>query len=139
MHQLPPCEAVTLAFEDIAYSVNIGHRLRRKKRESRLLLNRVSGLVRPGQLLFIMGPSGCGKTTILDLFARRIKSGRMTGAVRLNGQQDVPDAAFRSISAYVPQEDSLIGTSSCCLNMSTNECRRFHSEGDTNVCCATVA
>lgn len=127
-HQPPPCAAVTLAFRDVTYSVNVGHRfVRRKKRESRLLLNHVSGIVRPGQLLFIMGPSGCGKTTILDLFARRIKSGHMTGQVLLNGQQQVPDAAFRSISAYVPQEDSLIGASRFHrINLLTESCRRFY-------------
>lgn len=109
-YQLAVVVPVPLAFQDITYAVSTGHRLRRKKRERRTLLNNVSGIVRPGQLLFIMGPSGCGKTTILDLFARRIKSGHMSGAVYLNGQQDVSGAAFRSISAYVPQEDSLIGT-----------------------------
>ena len=66
----------------------------------------VSGYVRPGQFLAIMGPSGSGKTTLLNLLAQRVRDGKITGDIHLNGQP-VPKKAFKVISAYVQQDDLL--------------------------------
>ncbi len=51
--------------------------------------------------------TGAGKTLLLNLLARRIKSGERSGKVLVNGHKLSKDA-FRSVSAYVMQEDTLL-------------------------------
>lgn len=66
----------------------------------------------PGQLMAIMGASGAGKSTLLDAIAARIKTNAyytVEGQVMLNGQS-ATRKAIRSASAYVQQEDALLGT-----------------------------
>ncbi|EWM23265.1 atp-binding sub-family g member 2c, partial [Nannochloropsis gaditana] len=59
--------AATISFWHITYRVNDRLRKGRKK----VLLDDISGIVRPGQVLAIMGPSGCGKTSILEILGAR--------------------------------------------------------------------
>eukprot|EP00181_Compsopogon_caeruleus_P004159 CAMPEP_0184689500 /NCGR_PEP_ID=MMETSP0312-20130426/30690_1 /TAXON_ID=31354 /ORGANISM="Compsopogon coeruleus, Strain SAG 36.94" /LENGTH=646 /DNA_ID=CAMNT_0027146855 /DNA_START=32 /DNA_END=1969 /DNA_ORIENTATION=+ len=76
-----------------------------KTGESKEILSQVSGVVEPGELVFLMGPSGSGKTTFLDVLADRI-SLRVEGEITVNGKpRDL--RAFREISKYVPQDDDL--------------------------------
>lgn len=58
----------TFAWRGIKVSVPIkkGKEVVMKK-----LLDGVSGIVKPGELVFVMGPSGCGKSTMLDSLASR--------------------------------------------------------------------
>ncbi|KAI6860252.1 pleiotropic drug resistance protein, ABC superfamily, partial [Hortaea werneckii] len=51
----------------------------------RVLLDKVSGYVKPGMLGALMGSSGAGKTTLLDVLARRKTSGTITGSVLVDG------------------------------------------------------
>jgi len=81
----------------------------KKKRRNKQVLRGVTGGVKPGQLLAIVGASGAGKTTFLDILARRNKRGQVSGLVLVNGKQ-VPDAAFKHISGFVDQEDTLMPT-----------------------------
>ncbi|CAM6030712.1 unnamed protein product [Sphagnum balticum] len=71
---------------------------------SRLLLDHVSGEARDGEILAVMGPSGSGKSTLIDALAQRIES--LEGRITLNSTH-VSNRLFRSISAYVMQDDLL--------------------------------
>ena len=50
------------------------------------VLRQVSGFVKPGQVMAIMGASGAGKTSLLDILARRHKSGTIHGHIYVNGR-----------------------------------------------------
>lgn len=69
-----------LTFKNMKYSVDGGN----KK-----LLQSVSGIVRPREMVCLMGTSGAGKTTLLDVVAWRktLNEGcKQEGEVRLNGK-----------------------------------------------------
>lgn len=77
------------------------------KGEEKIILNNVSGVVCPGQMLAIMGPSGSGKTTLLDTLAGRSPRGvTCQGDVFLNGR--VSNLSY-GISAYVTQHEEFVG------------------------------
>ncbi len=74
------------------------------KRVSAQVLEGVSFVVRPGQMVALVGPSGAGKTTITNLVARLYDV--TGGAVRIGGH-DVRDVTLRSLHdaiGYVTQD-----------------------------------
>eukprot|EP00271_Cylindrocystis_brebissonii_P019546 TRINITY_DN5977_c1_g1_i1.p1 TRINITY_DN5977_c1_g1~~TRINITY_DN5977_c1_g1_i1.p1 ORF type:complete len:618 (+),score=31.12 TRINITY_DN5977_c1_g1_i1:835-2688(+) len=87
-------------WQDVCFQLKSGKRI----------LENVSGFASPGCLLAIMGPSGCGKTTLLDCLAqrRRSRGGKLCGSINFDGELMTPNLAS-SVSAYVQQEDALIG------------------------------
>lgn len=74
-----------------------------------LILDDISGSVKPGQLLAIMGASGAGKSTFLDILARKNKRGIVTGRTLVNGRE-VRDSDFKKVMGFVDQEDTLMST-----------------------------
>lgn len=95
MHEHIPA---TLIFENITYEVN-------KKK----ILNGVTGIVHPGQVMAIMGASGAGKTSLLDILAKRTKSGTVGGEIYVNGHV-IPNSQYKKVIGYVDQEDTMIPT-----------------------------
>ncbi|KAI8612487.1 P-loop containing nucleoside triphosphate hydrolase protein [Chytriomyces sp. MP71] len=92
---------LTLAFKDLSYSIVDG-----KTKESKFLLEGISGCVQPGEILAVMGPSGAGKSTFLDVLAgRKGKTGTQHGQILLNGIE----RPMKKYSSYVTQDDSMIG------------------------------
>lgn len=88
----------SLQFSEVHYTVA-------KKR----VLSDVRGEVYPGELMAIMGASGAGKTSLLDLLARKHKTGSGKGQFLVNGRS-VKDSEFRAVAAFVDQEDALMPT-----------------------------
>ena len=83
----------------------------RVTKEEKFILTDANGLMRGGEMLAIMGPSGSGKTTLLNALAHRAAAAGATtqGDVLVNGQS-INWQKLRHISAYVEQEDALIGS-----------------------------
>ncbi|CAM0949471.1 unnamed protein product [Alopecurus aequalis] len=110
----PPVAPVPylLSFADLSYRVNTatGGRLtsfvRRRARETKLLLDGVSGEARESELFAVMGASGSGKSTLVDALAGRIERESLHGRVTLNGET-LHGRRLRAISAYVMQDDLL--------------------------------
>lgn len=88
----------SLHFSDISYTLG-----------NRVILDSISGSVKPGQLLAIMGASGAGKSTFLDILARKNKRGAVTGQTFVNGRE-VEDSDFKKMMGFVDQEDTLMST-----------------------------
>lgn len=88
----------TLMFKQMGYNVG-----------GKDVLRQVSGLVKPGQVMAIMGASGAGKTSLLDILARRHKSGAISGQIYVNGRI-VSSQEYKRVVGYVDQEDTLMST-----------------------------
>ncbi|KAG9153018.1 hypothetical protein Leryth_026018 [Lithospermum erythrorhizon] len=102
---------VTIKFEDVAYSISLqsnrGSLFFHKSSEpkaTRNILNGVSGIVKPGELLAMLGPSGSGKTTLLTALAGRLP-GKVSGIITYNGQQF--SSFTRRKIGFVTQDDVL--------------------------------
>ncbi|PRP76487.1 hypothetical protein PROFUN_15157 [Planoprotostelium fungivorum] len=83
-------------WKDIQYTVPV-------KGGKRLLLDHVSGWIKPGQMTALMGSSGAGKTTLLDVLAQRKTQGKVEGTMLLDGSPLKRD--FERITGYVEQMD----------------------------------
>ncbi|KAG2706767.1 hypothetical protein I3760_05G117600 [Carya illinoinensis] len=100
---------ITLKFEDVAYTIklrtNKGSCLApHEPKPTRYVLNGVSGVVRPGELLAMLGPSGSGKTTLLTALAGRLPS-KVSGVITYNGQPF--SSSMKRKTGFVAQDDVL--------------------------------
>ncbi|KAF5745307.1 hypothetical protein HS088_TW07G00891 [Tripterygium wilfordii] len=100
---------VTLKFEDVTYSVNLapgkgGCFASQEPKPTRTILNGVSGIVLPGELLAMLGPSGSGKTTLLTAIASRLP-GKVSGRITYNGQPF--SSSMKRKTGFVTQDDVL--------------------------------
>uniref|UniRef100_A0A5B7APC2 Putative ABC transporter G family member 21 n=1 Tax=Davidia involucrata TaxID=16924 RepID=A0A5B7APC2_DAVIN len=101
---------VTLKFEDVAYTIKLltteggCFSTSSEPKATRTVLNGVSGMVRPGELLAMLGPSGSGKTTLLTALAGRMP-GKVTGTITYNGQPF--SSSMKRRTGFVSQDDVL--------------------------------
>ena len=102
----------TIAWKDLTYDVKLTRsnpQTGKKETIDKRILDGLSGIVRPGEMLAICGPSGGGKTTLLDAIAGRIdphrKGRKFTGDVLVNGKPR--DETFSMVASYVQQEHAL--------------------------------
>ncbi|XP_017696858.1 ABC transporter G family member 25 [Phoenix dactylifera] len=72
--------------------------------EERTILNGISGVVSPGEILAVLGPSGSGKSTLLSVIAGRLQ-GKHSGVVLANGRRLAKPALRRT--GFVAQDDLL--------------------------------
>ncbi|KAI7261954.1 putative ABC transporter [Hortaea werneckii] len=83
----------------------------RQTQQPKNILSDINGIVKSGELLALMGPSGSGKSTLLNVLAHRTAAlnASVQANVYINGSPANPKT-FRRISAYVEQEDALVGS-----------------------------
>lgn len=72
--------------------------------EERTIIEGITGMVSPGEVLAILGPSGSGKSTLLNIISGRLQS-RHGGAVLANGKR-LTRAEIKRIG-FVAQDDVL--------------------------------
>ncbi|XP_058088254.1 ABC transporter G family member 25 [Magnolia sinica] len=112
---------ITVKFTDICYRIKLqekmgpnssgsikrllgGRKPDQMMMEERTILNGITGLVSPGEILAILGPSGSGKSTLLNVLAGRLQ-GSYTGTVLANGRTMTKPILRRS--GFVTQDDIL--------------------------------
>ncbi|CAD5216680.1 unnamed protein product [Bursaphelenchus xylophilus] len=84
-------------------------RLFKRSSNYRQVLDNVSGVAEPGEILAIMGASGAGKTTLLNVLTQQNLSNlQLTGEVEINGE-GVSKYDLKRMSAYVQQHDLFVG------------------------------
>ncbi|WKX95292.1 hypothetical protein Q1695_012052 [Nippostrongylus brasiliensis] len=101
-------DSTTLTWIDVEATVpTIG---KGSKSRRRTVLQSVSGVALPREILAIMGGSGAGKTTLMNILAfQSSKEVESKGAVIVNGKV-VTKLEMRHMSAYVQQIDLFCGT-----------------------------
>ncbi|KAL4150901.1 hypothetical protein PRNP1_010296 [Phytophthora ramorum] len=72
-----------------------------KEPQQKVILEVMSGVARPGELLVVMGPSGAGKSSLLDCVSGRNTA--IQGRVTVNGSPWSKE--LKRFAAYVMQED----------------------------------
>ncbi|CAN6478411.1 unnamed protein product [Victoria cruziana] len=109
-----PLHPITLKFEDVGYKLEVksggggsylpGNYIK----VERTILEGISGMVRPGEVLAMLGPSGSGKTTLLTALAGRLQQkeqGKVTGYITYNGQPF--SGSVKRMTGFVSQDDVL--------------------------------
>ncbi|XP_052188183.1 ABC transporter G family member 25 isoform X2 [Diospyros lotus] len=69
----------------------------------RTILNDITGMAAPGEILAVLGPSGSGKSTLLNALAGRLQGHGITGTVLANGRKLSKQALRRT--GFVAQDD----------------------------------
>ncbi|PYI18888.1 pleiotropic drug resistance protein, ABC superfamily [Aspergillus violaceofuscus CBS 115571] len=86
----------TFTWENLELHVEIG-------KESRRLLNKVSGYCKPGSLTALVGASGAGKSTLLTALTQRQSSGDLSGTMFVDGHPT--DESYNRRIGYCQQMD----------------------------------
>ncbi|RDX72208.1 ABC transporter G family member 9, partial [Mucuna pruriens] len=95
---------VTLKFHDVIYKIKATRWgfLKNTKAEEKVILNGVTGMVEPGEVLAMLGPSGSGKTTLLAALGGRL-GGKLHGSITYNGKAF--SNAMKRNTGFVTQDD----------------------------------
>ncbi|KAJ6422113.1 hypothetical protein OIU84_027119 [Salix udensis] len=73
--------------------------------QERTVLNGITGMASPGEILAILGPSGSGKSTLLNALAGRTLANGFTGTVLANNRK--PSKQIMKRTGFVSQDDIL--------------------------------
>jgi ABC-type multidrug transport system ATPase subunit len=86
-----------MQFEDLVYKVKVNQK-------EKTILNGITGVVCPGEILAMLGPSGSGKTTLLTALGGRL-AGKLTGKTTYNNQPF--SGSIKRRTGFVAQDDVL--------------------------------
>ncbi|XP_027345550.1 ABC transporter G family member 14-like [Abrus precatorius] len=99
---------ITLKFEELVYKVKIEQKgicwSSTRSSKEKTILNGITGMVSPGEILAMLGPSGSGKTTLLTALGGRLR-GKLSGKVTYNNQPF--SGAMKRRTGFVAQDDVL--------------------------------
>ncbi|RWW13249.1 hypothetical protein BHE74_00048327 [Ensete ventricosum] len=101
----PACGA--LQFEEVVYKVKRGGKGWWPSSSSpaeKTILDGITGVVCPGELLAMLGPSGSGKTTLLTALGGRLR-GKLSGKITYNGHPF--NGVVKRLTGFVAQDDVL--------------------------------
>ncbi|CAN4081448.1 unnamed protein product [Withania somnifera] len=73
--------------------------------QERTILNGITGIVSPGEILAVLGPSGSGKSTLLNALAGRLQGHSYTGTILANNRKFSKQVLKRT--GFVTQDDVL--------------------------------
>ncbi|XP_057532373.1 ABC transporter G family member 25 isoform X2 [Amaranthus tricolor] len=73
--------------------------------EERTILNEITGVAYPGEILAVLGPSGSGKSTLLNALAGRLRGQALTGSILINDKKLTKQTLKRT--GFVTQDDVL--------------------------------
>ncbi|KAG5224667.1 ABC transporter family member [Salix suchowensis] len=110
---------ITLKFMDVGYRVKFENKNRESnikkifghgptisdQIQERTVLNGITGMASPGEILAILGPSGSGKSTLLNALAGRTLANGFTGTVLTNNRK--PAKQMMKRTGFVSQDDIL--------------------------------
>ncbi|CAL9766210.1 unnamed protein product, partial [Musa acuminata subsp. burmannicoides] len=98
---------ITLKFEEVVYKVKRGAKGWWPSSSSpaeKTILDGITGVVCPGELLAMLGPSGSGKTTLLTALGGRLR-GKLSGKITYNGHPFT--GVVKRRTGFVAQDDVL--------------------------------
>ncbi|XP_065879424.1 ABC transporter G family member 14 [Euphorbia lathyris] len=100
---------ITLKFEEIVYKVKLGENGSsccggEWGTKEKTILNGITGMVCPGEILAMLGPSGSGKTTLLTALGGRL-NGKLSGKISYNNQPFT--GGIKRRIGFVAQDDIL--------------------------------
>lgn len=113
------CFPITLKFMDVCYKVKLENNGKNHIKKifsvgatssgvaatERTILNGITGMVSPGEILAVLGPSGSGKSTLLNALAGRLRGHCLTGSILANDKKMTKSVLHRT--GFVNQDDVL--------------------------------
>lgn len=127
---------ITLFWEDLTFRVPIKNKAVLKEQNQfkvvmkddmpmRTVVENLTGVARPNEIIGLLGPSSGGKTVLMSMFSDRIKAppgSEYSRNVYVNNKVPLTRKLFGLIGAYVMQDDVLLETLSPyeCLKFSAN-------------------
>lgn len=103
-----------ISFIDVCYTIDTPNIAGRGKKSGKVaerppkmvILDKVSGQAKRGEMMALMGPSGSGKTSLLNVLSQRVPSSTLSGGVFVDGKPITKK--FKRRMGFVFQDDLML-------------------------------